>query len=311
MSFNLPENALYTMFGVIIVLLIATLVQFLLSRKHRDRDYRELNLRITSWWWMIGLLFAFLTIGHNAAIFFFAFVSFLALKEFLSIVPTRQVDRRLVFWTYVAIPLQYYWVAIGWYGMFIIFIPVYMFLFIPLRMVLKGETEGFIKAAGILHWAVMLTVFAISHVAYLLVLPEKNPLSGGTGLVLFALLMTQANDVSQYVWGKLLGRHKIIPRVSPNKTWEGFLGGLMTVAILTGLVAPFLTPLTLKEGIVAGVIISVGGFFGDVVISSVKRDLHIKDSGRLIPGHGGILDRVDSLIYTAPLFFHYIYYLHY
>lgn len=311
MPFHLPEYALYTMSGVIVVLITASLIQLFLSRKNKDRDYRELHLRITSWWWMIGLLFFFLAIGNAIATFFFAFISFLALKEFFSIVPTRQVDRRVVFWAYLAIPVQYYWVAIGWYGMFIIFIPVLMFLFIPMRMVLQGETEGFIKAAGILQWAVMLTVFAISHVAYLLVLPEKNPLSGGVGLVLFVLLMTQANDVSQYVWGKMLGKHSIIPRVSPNKTWEGFLGGVLTVVFLTVVVAPFLTPLTHEEGIVAGLIISVGGFIGDVVISSVKRDLRIKDSGRLIPGHGGILDRVDSLIYTAPLFFHYIYYLHY
>ena len=123
--------------------------------------------------------------------------------------------------------------------------------------------------------------------------------------------MTQFNDVSQYVWGKLLGKRKITPRVSPKKTWEGFLGGVLTITLLAGFLAPFLTPLSRIEGFIAGAIISASGFVGDVVISSVKRDLHIKDTGQLIPGHGGILDRMDSLIYTAPLFFHYIYYLHY
>ena len=306
-----PSHSLIAMLSVIGLLIVATAIQFALSLKKPGKDYRELRLRITSWWWMIGLLFVFLAMSTNAAIIFFGFISFLALKEFLSIVPTRQADRRVVFWAYLAIPIQYYWVAIGWYGMFIIFIPVYMFLFIPMRMVLKGETDGFIKAAGILHWATMLTVFSVSHIAYLLVLPEENALAGGVGLVLFLLFMTQFNDVSQYVWGKLLGKHKIIPRVSPNKTWEGFIGGLLTITLTAGLVAPLLTPLSHVQGFFAGAIISASGFIGDVVISSVKRDLRIKDSGQLIPGHGGILDRMDSLIYTAPLFFHYLYYLHY
>jgi len=308
---NVPEYSFYAMGGVIGVLVVATIIQFLLPLKNPDKDYSELRQRITSWWWIIGLLFIFLAVGGNAAIVFFAFISFLALKEFISIVPTRQADRNVVFWAYLSIPFQYYWVAIGWYGMFIIFIPVYMFLLFPMRMVLKGETEGFIKAAGILHWSVMLTVFSVSHVAYLLVLPVKNELAGGVGLVLFLLFMTQFNDVSQYVWGKLFGKHKIIPKVSPNKTWEGFLGGLLTITLVAGFVAPYLTPLTQMQGFIAGILISASGFFGDVVISSVKRDLHIKDSGNLLPGHGGILDRMDSLIYTSPLFFHYIYYLHY
>jgi phosphatidate cytidylyltransferase len=129
--------------------------------------------------------------------------------------------------------------------------------------------------------------------------------------VIFLLFMTQLGDVSQYVWGKTFGRHKIIPRVSPNKTWEGFVGGVATITLVSGWVAPLLTPLSFEYGLLAGLIISVAGFVGDVVISSVKRDLNIKDSGNLIPGHGGILDRFDSLFFTAPLFFHYVYYLVY
>lgn len=308
---TIPKNALIAMISVIAILIIATLIQYVVAKKNPDKDHTELHLRTKSWWWIIGLLFLFLSIGTNAAIFFFGFISFLALKEFLSIVSTRQTDRNVIFWAYLCIPLQYYWVAIGWYGMFIIFIPVYMFLFIPMRMVLKGDTDGFIKSAGVLHWSVMLTVFSISHIAYLLVLPENNTLSGGIGLVLYLLFMTQFNDVNQYVWGKAFGKHKIIPKVSPNKTWEGFLGGMFTITLTAGFVAPFLTPLTITQGFIAGIIISVSGFIGDVVLSSVKRDLQIKDSGNLIPGHGGILDRMDSLIYTAPLFFHYIYYLYY
>jgi phosphatidate cytidylyltransferase len=308
---HIPDHALHAMTFIVTLLVIATTVRLTLLIKNKETDYTELRLRIQSWWWMIAIMFFVFIFSHSATIIFFAFLSFIALKEFLSIVPTRLSDRRVIFWLYLSIPLQYYWVSIEWYGLFVIFIPVYIFLFIPMRMVIIGETEGFIKSAGILHWSVMLTVFSVSHLAYLLVLPEKNQSAGGVGLVLYLLFMTQFNDVCQYIWGKLLGKHKIIPKVSPNKTWEGFIGGLLTLTLASSIIAPYLTPLNWLEGIGAGLIICLGGFFGDVVISSVKRDLKIKDSGNLIPGHGGILDRIDSLIYTAPLFFHFLYYLHY
>jgi phosphatidate cytidylyltransferase len=158
----------------------------------------------------------------------------------------------------------------------------------------------------------MTLVFGISHIAYLLVLPEaSNPNAGGPGLVLFLVFLTQFNDVAQYLWGKTLGRHKIIPKVSPNKTWEGFLGAVATTTLLSLLLSGWLTPMSWRVAIAAGLLISIAGFVGDVTISALKRDIGLKDSGSMLPGHGGILDRIDSLTYTAPLFFHFIYYLYY
>jgi phosphatidate cytidylyltransferase len=270
---NIAPHSFYAMLAVIGLLIIASCSQLLLTVKNPTNNYIELRQRIQSWWWIIALLFSVLIAGRTATIVFFGFLSFLALKEFFSIVPTRLTDRRVIFWAYVAIPIQYYWVSMNWYGMFIIFIPIYVFLFLPMRMVLIGDTSGFIRSAGILHWGVMLMVFSISHIAYLFALPMKNAAAGNIGVVLFLLFMTQFNDVCQYIWGKLLGKHKIIPKVSPNKTWEGFLGGLLTITLCAGLVAPLLTPLNFSYGLMAGVIISVAGFVGDVVISSVKRDL--------------------------------------
>ena len=309
--FGIPIHSFYMMAIVLSLLILSSIIHYLLTIKHPNSDYKELSLRIKSWWIMIGILFAVLLSSKGLAITFFGFLSFLMLKEFLSIVPTRMEDRQVIFWAYIAIPIQYFWIYLEWYGMFIIFVPIFIFLIIPMRMVLIGETNGFIRAAGILTWTTMLSVFNIGHIAYLLVLPEKNLAAGNVGLVLFILFMTQFNDVCQYIWGKNLGRHKIIPKVSPNKTWEGFIGGLITITLCSSIVAPLLTPLTAIQGAGAGALISFSGFIGDVVISSVKRDLQIKDSGNLIPGHGGLLDRLDSLSYTAPLFFHYLYYLHY
>ncbi|MBS0290713.1 MAG: phosphatidate cytidylyltransferase [Proteobacteria bacterium] len=308
---NIPSHAICAMLAVIGLLIIANLTKMILQRLNPEKDYNELRLRINSWWLMVGLLFVILSIGNQVAIIFFGFISFIALKECLSIVPLRQADRRVIFLAYLSIPFQYYWISIHWYGMYLIFIPVYMFLLLPMRMVLIGETHGFIRSLGIIHWAVMLTVFCLSHLAYILALPVLNPQAGNVGLVLFLLFLTQFNDVGQYIFGKLFGRVKIIPKVSPNKTVEGFLGGLILVTIFSGYCAPLLTPLSLKHSLILGIIIAFSGFIGDTVISAVKRDLQIKDSGKLIPGHGGILDRLDSLTYTAPIFFHYIYYFYY
>lgn len=309
---TLTPNAATFLAGLFGLLILASLVIRLLKHRHPERDDTELAARMRSWWVMVGVFATAIALSPTLSLIFLGFVSFLALKEYLSLIPTRHADRRVLFWAYLAIPIQFYWVAIGWYGTFIIFIPVYLFLFLPLRMVTIGETAGFLHAAGSLHWGLMLTVFNLSHLAYLLVLPEAvNPAGGGPGLVLFLMFLTQFNDVMQYVWGKAFGRHQIIPQVSPKKTWEGFVGGVATTTLLAWLLAPLMTPLTGWQAPAAGLLIGLSGFIGDVNISALKRDLGVKDSGSLIPGHGGILDRVDSLTFTAPLFFHFLYYLHY
>jgi phosphatidate cytidylyltransferase len=304
-----PPAIFYCLAAIFSLLLVASTTSAILGRVHPDQDYTELRQRIRSWWWIAGIVSLALLLDLTVSLFFLAFVSFLALKEYLSLVPTRRADRRVLFWAYLTIPVQYYWVGIGWYGMFIIFIPVYAFLFIPMRMVMVGVTDGFLRAAGTLQWGLMVTVFSLSHMAYLLALGGRSAPAGGQGLLIYLLVLTQLNDVFQYLWGKLLGRHKVVPTVSPNKTLEGLLGGVLTTIVLAWFLSPLLTPLVGMQRLVAGLLIGLGGFVGDVVLSAVKRDLGVKDSGHSIPGHGGILDRVDSLTYTAPLIFHYLHYL--
>jgi phosphatidate cytidylyltransferase len=303
---------LWSMSGIFAILLFASLLTVILKIKFPDKDFKELTQRIKSWWFLVLFFVLALLSTKKVSIIFFAFISFLALKEYLSIIETRRADRRVLFWAYISIPLQYYWIWIGWYEMFIIFIPVYVFLFLPARMVFIGQTEGFLKSAGIVHWGLMKTVFCLSHFAYLLVLPaSKNPNGGGPALVLFLVCLTQFNDIAQYIWGKTLGKSKVVPKVSPGKTWQGLIGGVFTTIIAAYFLGPFLTPMGRLTSLFAGLIIGLSGFIGDVVMSAVKRDLQLKDSGSLIPGHGGVLDRIDSLMYTAPLFFHYIAYFYY
>lgn len=292
--------------GVWALLVLATLVVWRLAPDS------ELRQRVRSWWLIVALCSLALIFSRLAALLFFGLVSFLALKEYLTLIPTRRADRRVLFWAYLSIPVQYFWIDIEWYGMFIIFIPVYLFLLLPVAMVLNGETQGYLRAAGTLHWGLMSMVFSLSHLAYLLVLPQgEHPGVSGPGLVLFLLLLTELNDVAQYCWGKRLGQHKISPAVSPNKTVEGFVGGVLTTVLLAALLAPWLTPFTPGDALLAGALIAVAGFFGDLSLSALKRDLGVKDSGNLLPGHGGILDRVDSLTYTAPLFFHFTRYFYF
>jgi phosphatidate cytidylyltransferase len=298
--------------GMFVILVAGTIAPIVLKRLRPEKDYDELTKRVRCWWVMVAVFVVALLVGRVVSICLFAFMSFLALKEYVSIIPTRRVDRRVLFWAYLTIPLQYYWVSVPWYGMFIVFIPVYMFLLIPVRMVVTGETKGFLHATGTLHWGMMISIFSLSHAAYLLALPNAaNPNGGSAALLFYLIFLTEFNDVAQYIWGKSLGKRKVLPKVSPGKTWAGLLGGVCTTTVLALGLAKLLTPLTLPQALLAGLIIGLGGFAGDITISALKRDLGIKDTGSILPGHGGILDRIDSLSFTAPLFFHFVYYLHY
>ena len=314
MNLWVPIEVQWIFGGILGLLSLASVIVFVMRRGDAAGKHAELAARVRSWWWMVAIFAVAIGIRRDIAIAFFAFLSFLALKEYLSVIPTRRADRRVLFWVYLAVPVQYLWVYMGWYNMFLIFIPVWCFLAIPMRMVMIGETRDYLRAVGTLHWGLMTMVFVLSHLAYLLVLPLQTRTGAavhGASLLLFVVLLTELNDVLQYVWGRTLGRHKVIESVSPKKTVEGLLGGALTTTVVAYFVAPFLTPLTPWHSVAAGLMIGFGGFIGDVTISALKRDLGIKDTGSVIPGHGGILDRIDSLIFTAPLFFHFLQYFYF
>jgi phosphatidate cytidylyltransferase len=306
---GIPTNVVYATAGIYAFLIAASGIVLALEWRGPEGKYQELADRTRSWWWMIGAFTLAILLNRTVSIVFLGFISFLALKEYLSLIPTRRIDRGVLFFAYLSIPIQYYWAAIDWYNMFIVFIPVWMFLFFAAVMTLKGETNGYLRAVGTLTWGVMLTVFGLSHMAMLLVAGNAvNPVAGGVGLLFFLVVLAQFNDVAQYCWGKLLGRHKVTPKVSPKKTWEGLIGGVATTIAVAALIGPYLTPMDHLWSALAGGVIGLAGFLGDVNMSAVKRDLGVKDAGGLIPGHGGILDRVDSLTYAAPAFVHFFRY---
>jgi phosphatidate cytidylyltransferase len=309
---NISPNVQFALAAVFALLAVATVAAVGMAQAQPARDFSELKLRFKTWWLIVLVFCLAIASNRTVALLVLGFVSFLALKEFLSLAPTRRADRHVLLWAYLAIPIQLLWVGMGWYGLFIIFIPVHMFLLLPLVMVLIGEIEGFLRVAGTLHWGLMTTVFSLSHTAYLLALPDApNPAGGGPALLFFLLFLTEFNDIAQAVAGRCFGRHKVTPKVSPKKTVEGLIAGVVLTSALAWALAPYLTPLTGVEALAVGALIGLAGFIGDVTVSAVKRDIGIRESGTLLPGHGGILDRLDSLTYTAPVFFHALYYLHY
>ncbi|NBX66980.1 MAG: phosphatidate cytidylyltransferase [Proteobacteria bacterium] len=311
-NFTLSNPVHACIAGIFGVLILASAIVFCMHKGDKEGKHKELTARVKSWWFMIAIFSTAMLTTPMVSIYFFAFLSFLAFKEYISVIPLRRADRRLLFWAYLTIPVQYFFVADNWYGMFIVFIPVWVFFLMPFRLILAQQMEGFLSSVATISWGLMITVFAVSHAAMLMQFPAlaESP-AGGAGLVLFLMVLNQGNDVAQYVWGKFLGKHKILPLVSPKKTWEGFLGGMVTTALIAVVLAPFLTPFNMGFALLAGVGIAAAGFIGDVTFSALKRDIGIKDTGALIPGHGGILDRIDSLSLTAPLFFHFVRYFYY
>lgn len=305
------NDLLVIVFLIFGLLTFASLLFFVIGKIKPNANLKELKDRTKSWWVMAIVFICATLINTTISYFAIALLSFIAFRELYSVLGFRQTDRRAIFWAFLSIPIQYYLAYIGWYGAYIIYIPVVMFLFLPLRLVLKGDTIGITKSMSTLHWILMLTVFGISHMAYLLSLPEiEGFASGGRGLLLFLVFLTEINDVMQFTWGKIFGKHKIIPKISPNKTWEGFIGGIISTTII-GYFLCFLTPLNVNQVVFVSFMIAVSGFIGDIVMSSIKRDIGVKDMATTIPGHGGVLDRIDSLAYTAPVFFHIVYYIAY
>jgi len=153
----------------------------------------------------------------------------------------------------------------------------------------------------------MVCVFCLSHVPALLTLEIPGFEGRQLLLVAFLVLVVQASDVLQYVWGKLAGRHLVAPRLSPSKTWEGLLGGVASATLL-GAALHGLTPFTPWQAVALSLLVCAMGFFGGLVMSAIKRDRGVKDWGTLIEGHGGMLDRLDSVVFAAPVFFHVVRY---
>ena len=291
--------------AVSVFLFLGTAAAILLPRLRAGTGFEDLGPRMVSWWVMIALLTGALALGWRGTALLFAGVSFLALREFLSLAPARREDRLVIGVAYLAIPISYIFIFDNIYLFYLVFIPVYVFLGLPFLMAALGQPRGYLASTSAFHWALVTCVYNIGFIPLLMRVPHWDaPQAGAVGLVFLLLAATEANDVFQYVCGKLFGRRRITPAISPNKTWEGFLGGWLLTTGLILLAGPALTPLRGVGLWTVALSLPLAGFAGDVTFSAIKRDLGVKDTSGLIPGHGGILDRIDSLTFTAPLYFH-------
>jgi len=294
--------------GIAALLVLSSLIVAVLKRRQPagllSPVIANLDARVRAWWGMVAIFSVALFTGGLGSVILFALTSFFALREFVTLAPTRPADHRALFWAFfVIVPVQYYLVAIRWYGLFSIFIPVYAFMFVPIRSALAGDSEHFLERTAKVQWALMVCVYFVSYVPALLTLDIPGYHGANARLLLFFVMVVQLSDVLQYVWGKLLGRRKIAPVLSPNKTWEGFIGGVLSASAI-GAGLWWATPFRPWQAGALSLVITLMGFFGGLVMSAIKRDRGVKDYGSLIEGHGGIMDRIDSICFAAPVFFH-------
>ena len=294
--------------GVLALLVVASLAGWILDRRVTSASGRatvdDINTRIRAWWVMAFLFVVAVTTGPLVSILLFAVTSFLALREFVTLAPTRPADHRALFWSFfVVMPLQYYLIWRQWYGLFSILIPVYVSIFLAIRAALVGDTTRFLERTATTQWGLMICVYFVSYVPALLMLRIPGYERQTPQLIFFLVLVVQVSDVLQYVWGKALGKRRIAPSISPNKTWEGFVGGVACATAL-GTALWWATPFSPAVAAVMALVLTAMGFAGGLIMSGIKRDRGVKDYGALIGGHGGVLDRIDSLCFAAPVFFH-------
>ncbi|WP_294926567.1 phosphatidate cytidylyltransferase [uncultured Paracoccus sp.] len=290
------------------ILVVATAIGSTLAWRYspdgRNATIENLNDRIRSWWAMVLFLSLALLGGKAGVTILFAICSFAALREFMTLTNARRADHwSMVIAFFVVLPVQYYLIWIGWYGLFSIFIPVYVFLLLPIVSAMRGETRNYLIRVAEMQWALMICVFCASHVPALLTLDLPGFEGRNVLLIAFLVVVVQLSDVLQYVWGKLIGRHRIAPRLSPSKTIEGFVGGSLS-ATLIGALLWWMTPFSFWQAGLMAFVVTLMGFFGGLVMSAIKRDRGVKDWGHTIAGHGGFIDRLDSVVFSAPIFFH-------
>jgi phosphatidate cytidylyltransferase len=294
--------------GLVFALLAATLGAAALRRwvvpEGQSIIVETLFVRINTWWAMLVLLTFAAFFQRPGVVVLFALISFAALREFLTLTAKRRADHWvLMFAFFAAVPLQFLLVGLGEVWLFTTFIPVYSFLFLPILAVVRGDTEGFLTRVAETQWALMLCVFAGSHVPALLTL--QIPGFEGRGILLIAWLtiVVQGADVAHFVLPRLMGRTRIAPKVAHSRSWEGFLGAVATGTVL-GTALAWITPFAPWQAALVAPVVTAVGYAGGMVMAAIKRDKGVRDWGHLIPGQGGFIDRLDSVLFSAPVFFH-------
>ena len=309
------------------LLIVVTVIGQLLKRQTDDTINRAalsaFNQRIRAWWMMCCLLAAAFWFPEEVAVTMFGLISFWALREFITLTPTRLGDHRALFWVFFGFtPLQY--ILVGFdqinfplpggrivtrpaYDLYSILIPVYAFLFIPARVAFSGDSKRFLERVAKIQSGLLICVYCLSYAAALLYLDlvdsEGNPYNYNARLLFFFIVMVQLADVLTFAWDRLFGRHVIAERINSSRTWEGLLGGAGCTTLIGSMLA-WSTPFTAWQASCMSLMIAILAAGGSMTMSAIKRDRGVKDYGTLVTGHGGVLDRIDSICFAAPVFFH-------
>lgn len=259
--------------------------------------------RVSSWWVMVALISLALLTGRVGVVVLFLFASFAAMREFLTLTAKNQADHlALAMAFFVVLPLQYLFVWSGWHGLYTVFIPVYAFLLLPIISALRGNHSKFLMRVAETQWGLMITVFCVSHVPAVMNLDFPGFSGRGVLLIAFLVIVVQLGDLLDFFFGRRFGKHQIAPGLSP-KTWEGMVCGVAAAGIIGGLLS-WITPFGVIGAMTMAALASVVGMFGNLVVTAIKRDRGVKDWSHLIPGQGGFVDQLDSVVFAAPIFYH-------
>jgi len=311
-----PNAALiWAIAAVFAALTLGTLVRMVALRGATEELIQSRFESLKTWWSLAGILaIAVLTEEIGIALLLTA-VAGLSLKEYIRLVGVSELGSHSIAVIYLLVAFYYLALLLGQQELMRQAAPVLFVVVCGGVRASLGVVEGYIRTTAAMVWGLMLFVFALSHAWLLLKLPfATEPLVGRLGWFLFLILLTETNDIMQAITGRRFGKTKITPKVSPNKSLEGLVGGLLTTTLLAMITAPWLTCLTLNRSLaagigisaVAGALISIFGFLGDINMSAIKRDAGVKDGSRLLPGQGGMIDRIDSLTFTAPVFYYFV-----
>jgi phosphatidate cytidylyltransferase len=312
-TFN--PTLLWTIAALFVALIGGTLVR-IVALRGATREVAEVRFAsLKSWWVLAAILGCAVIFGKAGVAVMLAIAAILSLREFIDLTGWDG-NRRTAMFVVSASVLFYYFLSLsGMHELLRQAAPVAVLIVVGSVRSWLGLTADYIRTTSAMVWAYVLFVCCLSHAYLLLELPDSTELKAGSaGWFLFLVILTEVNDIMQAIVGRRFGRTKITPRVSPNKSLEGLLGGIISTTILAVLMSPWLTTFASNRTVMAsafvsagaGFVISVFGFFGDINMSSMKRDAGVKDGSRLIPGQGGMIDRIDSLTFTAPVFFYYV-----
>lgn len=362
------------------VLLLLALCSFGIEILFRNRNIGvntaildTCRARVQGWWILFGALTGALLVGTVATVFLFGLMSFWALREYITLTPTRPADHRTLVWVFfLCTPLQFLLVGIndswfrslfgiGAYPVYSVLIPSYAFLILPASIATSGDAKHFLERIAKIQVGLLICVYSLSFAPALLTIdlpgtpnrqvvsevfnsgleshlmapleqtlvsrsaplvgespsdiaairtetplqtPRKPMKSENLTLLFVFVLLVQLSDIFQYLWSQVFKQHRIASTINSSKSWEGvFLGAMTTALVAVGLWS-FMPFTEWWQAALCGFVISLMGFAGSITMSAIKRDRGVEDYGSLIEGHNGVLDRIDSLCFAAPVFYH-------